>query len=281
MTGKMLSQADITAYAVWLRGEEKAGSTIENYLRDVQAFRLWLDGRPVTKALVTEWKDHLLAKNLAPATVNAKLAAVNGLLGFLGLSECRVKAVKIQRRVFRDASRELTREEYLRLLNTARTQGRDRLVLLMETICATGVRVSEVCYITVEALRKRRADITLKGKVRSILLPQKLCRKLLKYARQQKIRTGEIFRTKSGSPMSRGQIWREMKSVCEAAGVAPPKVFPHNLRHLFATVFYKTCRDIVKLADVLGHSSINTTRIYLVTTGAEHARQLEKLGLVT
>ena len=280
MNGKMLSQDDITAYAACLRGEEKADSTIENYLRDIQTFRLWLGSKPIAKALMTEWKDHLLSKSFAPATVNAKLAAVNSLLGFLGLSDCRVKTVKIQRRVFRDASRELTRDEYHRLLHAAQKQGRDRLALLMETICATGVRVSEVRYITVEALQNQRADITLKGKVRSILLPRKLCRKLLKYARRQKIRTGEIFRTRSGRPMSRGQIWHEMKSVCKAAGVAPSKVFPHNLRHLFATVFYKTCRDIVKLADLLGHSSINTTRIYLMTTGAEHARQLEELGLI-
>lgn len=280
MKNQTLTAAHIAAHAQFLHQEERAPATIQNYRRDVQSFCQWLDGRPVTKPLVAEWKEHLLAKNLAPATVNAKLAAVNSLLGFLGLSDCRVKTVKIQRRVFRDASRELTRDEYHRLLHAAQKQGRDRLALLMETICATGVRVSEVRYITVEALQNQRADITLKGKVRSILLPRKLCRKLLKYARRQKIRTGEIFRTRSGRPMSRGQIWHEMKSVCKAAGVAPSKVFPHNLRHLFATVFYKTCRDIVKLADLLGHSSINTTRIYLMTTGAEHARQLEELGLI-
>ena len=230
--------------------------------------------------MVAEWKEHLLARSLAPATINAKLSAVNSLLRFLGLTDCRVKAVKIQRRVFRDASRELTKDEYHRLLGAAQKQGRDRLELLMETICATGVRVSEVLYITVEAVKNRRVDVTLKGKIRSILLPAKLCRKLLKYARRQNIRTGEIFRTRSGRPMSRGQIWREMKSVCQAAEVAPSKVFPHNLRHLFATTFYKACKDIVKLADILGHSSVNTTRIYLVTTGAEHARQIEELGLL-
>lgn len=280
MNEKTLSQADLTAYAAYLRSEEKASSTIANYLRDVQAFRLWLDGRAITKELVAEWKEHLLASSLAPATVNAKLSAVSSLLGFLGLADCRVKAVKIQRCVFRDASRELTKDEYLRLLNTAKRQGRDRLVLLMETICATGVRVSEVRHITVEILQDMRADISLKGKVRRVLLPQKLCRKLLEYAKKKKITSGEIFRTRSGKPMSRGQIWHEMKSICEAAGVASSKVFPHNLRHLFATVFYKTCRDIVKLADLLGHSSINTTRIYLMTTGAEHARQIEELGLL-
>ena len=280
MKNRTLTDADIAAYASFLRQEERAPATIENYLRDIRVFRRWLEDRAVTKERVAEWKEHLLAKALAPATVNAKLSAVSGLLGFLGLGECRVKSVRIQRRVFRDEARELTREEYRRLLNTAQRQGLDRLLLLMETICATGVRVSEVCHITVEALRDMRADVALKGKVRSILLPRKLCRKLLKYAKRKKITSGEIFRTRSGRPMSRGQIWREMKAICQAAGVAPSKVFPHNLRHLFATVFYRASRDIVKLAGVLGHSSIDTTRLYLLTTGAEHARQLERLRLV-
>jgi integrase/recombinase XerD len=280
MKNRTLTDADIAAYASFLRQEERAPATIENYLRDIRVFRRWLEDRAVTKERVAEWKEHLLAKALAPATVNAKLSAVSGLLGFLGLGECRVKSVRIQRRVFRDEARELTREEYRRLLNTAQRQGLDRLLLLMETICATGVRVSEVCHITVEALRDMRADVALKGKVRSILLPRKLCRKLLKYAKRKKITSGEIFRTRSGRPMSRGQIWREMKAICQAAGVAPSKVFPHNLRHLFATVFYRASRDIAKLADLLGHSSIDTTRLYLMTTGAEHARQLEQLDLI-
>lgn len=281
MKNRTLTDADIAAYASFLRQEERAPATIENYLRDIRVFRRWLEDRAVTKERVAEWKEHLLAKALAPATVNAKLSAVSGLLGFLGLGECRVKSVRIQRRVFRDEARELTREEYRRLLNTAQRQGLDRLLLLMETICATGVRVSEVCHITVEALRDMRADVALKGKVRSILLPRKLCRKLLKYAKRKKITSGEIFRTRSGRPMSRGQIWREMKAICQAAGVAPSKVFPHNLRHLFAAAFYQATRDIAKLADILGHSSINTTRIYLLSTGAEHVRQLERLRLVT
>ena len=280
MKNRTLTDADIAAYASFLRQEERAPATIENYLRDIRVFRRWLEDRAVTKERVAEWKEALLAKALAPATVNAKLSAVSGLLGFLGLGECRVKSVRIQRRVFRDEARELTREEYRRLLNTAQRQGLDRLLLLMETICATGVRVSEVCHITVEALRDMRADVALKGKVRSILLPRKLCRKLLKYAKRKKITSGEIFRTRSGRPMSRGQIWREMKAICQAAGVAPSKVFPHNLRHLFATVFYRASRDIAKLADLLGHSSIDTTRLYLMTTGAEHARQLEQLDLI-
>lgn len=280
MNEKIMSQEHIAAYMDYLRGEEKAASTIQNYLRDIQSFQSWLSGRPVTKEAVSGWKEHLLERKLAPATVNAKIAAINGLLGFLGWNDCRVKSMKIQRRAFRDGSRELTKEEYVRLLSTAGELGKDRLELLMETICATGIRVSEVRYITVEAAERQQVDVVLKGKVRAVMLPAKLCRKLRKYAKKQKIASGEIFRTKTGRPMSRCQIWREMKSLCEAAGVAASKVFPHNLRHLFATAFYRVCKDIVKLADMLGHSSINTTRIYLQTTGVEHARQLEKLGLV-
>ena len=223
----------------------------------------------------------MLAAGLAPATINAKLSALNGLFRFLGWKECRVKFLKVQRRVFRDRNRELTRDEYNRLLSAARETGRERLELLLETICATGIRVSEVKFITVEAALAGRADVSLKGKLRTLLLPGKLCRKLLKYAKRQRIGSGEIFRTRRGSGLSRKQIWQEMKSLCKEAKVEPSKVFPHNLRHLFATVFYRAHKDIVKLADILGHSSINTTRIYLQTTGAEHVRQMEMLELVT
>ena len=213
-------------------------------------------------------------------TVNAMLAALNGFFRFLGRTDCRVKFLKIQRRLFREAGRELTRPEYERLHAAAQSRGQERLALLMETICATGIRVSEVKYITVEAARRGRADISLKGKIRTILVPNKLCRKLLKYAKAQKTASGEIFLTRSGKGLSRKQIWAEMKAICAAARVAPSKVFPHNLRHLFARTFYRVCRDVAKLADLLGHSSIETTRIYLISAGAEHARALERLGLV-
>ena len=262
---------------VW---EEKSPATIEKYLRDAAAFTAWLDGRAASKAAAGAWKAALLEAKLAPATINVKLAAVNRFLVFLGWPAFRVKPLRIQRRLFRDDSRELTRPEYLRLLETARTQGRERLALLLETICGTGIRVSEVRYVTVEAVYRGRAEISLKGKIRTILLPGKLCRKLLKYARRQKIASGEIFLTRSGRGLSRKQIWAEMKSLCAKAGVAPTKVFPHNLRHLFARTFYRVCRDVARLADVLGHSSIETTRIYLISTGAEHQRQLERLGLI-
>ena len=263
---------------VW---EEKSPATIEKYLRDAAAFTAWLDGRAASKAAAGAWKAALLEAKLAPATINIKLAAVNRFLVFLGWPAFRVKPLRIQRRLFRDDSRELTRPEYLRLLETARTQGRERLALLLETICGTGIRVSEVRYVTVEAVYRGRAEISLKGKIRTILLPGKLCRKLLKYARKQKIASGEIFLTRNEKGISRRQIWAEMKALCDKAGVAPSKVFPHNLRHLFAMVFYRTSRDIVKLADLLGHSSIETTRIYLVTSGAEHQRTLDRLGLIS
>lgn len=192
-----------------------------------------------------------------------------------------MKLLKLQRRAFRDSARELSLDDYRRLLDTAWQRGRVRLALLLEAVCATGIRVSEVRYITVEAARQGRTDVALKGKVRTILLPRKLCRKLLTYAKRRGIASGEIFSTRNGTGLCRKQIWHEMKSLCAAAGVVPSKVFPHNLRHLFATVFYRATRDIVKLADVLGHSSVDTTRIYLMTTGAEHARQLERLGLIS
>lgn len=280
MNDHRLNPEQITAYGLYLRREEHASGTVEKYLRDVRAFTAWLDGRPVTKELAAAWKEHLLATGHSPSTVNSMLAALNSLFRFLGW-DIRVKFLKIQRKLFRDQARELTREEYDLLVSTARASGKERLALLMEAICATGVRVSEVRYLTVEAARAGRADISLKGKIRTILLPGKLCRKLLKYARKNKIASGEIFITRSGKSMSRRQIWAEMKALCRAAGVAPEKVYPHNLRHLFARIFYKSCKDIARLADVLGHSSIETTRIYLVATGAEHTRQLERLGLVS
>ena len=270
----------ITAFGQYLKIEERSGGTIEKYLHDVRAFAAWLDGRPVTKEAVTDWKAHLLAEQYAPATINSMLAALNSLFRFLGWTGFPSKFLKIQRRMFRDSDKELKREEYERLLVTAKERGQGRLALLMETIGGTGIRVSEVKYITVEAAGSGRAEISLKGKIRTILIPGRLCRKLLKYAKKNKIASGEIFLTRSGSSLSRKQIWAEMKALCAAAGVEPSKVFPHNLRHLFATVFYKACKDIAKLADVLGHSSVETTRIYLLTTGAEHARQLDRLRLV-
>ena len=281
MSEHKLTPLQIQAFARHLLLEEKSAATMEKYLRDIRAFACWLGDREICKELTAEWKAYLAEQGYAPASINAMLSALNSLLAYLDLNDCRVKFLKIQRRLFRDDSRELTRPEYIRLLETARTQGRERLALLLETICGTGIRVSEVRYVTVEAVYRGRAEISLKGKIRTILLPGKLCRKLLKYARKQKIASGEIFLTRNEKGISRRQIWAEMKRLCGRAGVDPRKVFPHNLRHLFAMVFYRTSRDIVKLADLLGHSSIETTRIYLVTSGAEHQRTLDRLGLIS
>ena len=281
MSERILTNEQITEYGHYLCTEERSGSTVKKYCRDVLSFARWLGKEPVTKELTAGWKDYLLSCGYAPATINSMLAAVNGLFRFLGWDECRVKFLKVQRRLFRDASRELTRPEYERLLETAQKRGQNRIALLMETICATGIRVSEVRYITVEAARLGRAEISLKGKIRTILLPGKLCRKLLKYARKMKIVSGEIFLTRNGTSLSSRQIWAELKRLCKYADVKATKVFPHNLRHLFAAIFYRVCKDIVRLADVLGHSSVETTRIYLLSTGTEHADILKKMHLVS
>ena len=280
MEPRKITEETLAAFARQLGEEERSPATPEKYLREVRQFAAFLGGREVTRELAAAWREELSARQ-SPATVNGKLTALDRLLAFLGWEDCRVKHLRVQRQLFRDSARELSREEYARLVETARRLGRGRLSLLMETICATGIRVSEVRYITAEAVREGRTEIALKGKIRTILLPGKLCRKLEKYARQKKITSGELFLTRSGRPMSRKQIWAEMKGVCRAAGVAPSKVFPHNLRHLFARCFYRVSRDVAKLADVLGHSSIETTRIYLISTGAEHARTLDQLRLIS
>ena len=275
-----ITPASIDDYTLALISEEHAPGTIQKYRRDLTVFARWLDGRGVTKENAASWKTHLLERGYKPETINSKLSAINGFFTYMNWA-IRVKFLKIQRQLFRDPAREMTREEYTRLLTTARETGQERLALIMETLCATGIRISELRYITVEAAKDGRATIALKGKIRTILLPTKLCRKLSKYAKKQKIASGAIFRTKSGKPISRRQVWYELKRLCQAAGVEPTKVFPHNFRHLFATTFYKACRDIARLADVLGHSNIETTRIYLAVSGAEQARQLDRLGLVS
>ena len=276
----IISDEGIRCFCQYLHGEERELGTIEKYRRDVRAFADWIRGKTVTKELVMAWKEHLCQSGYSPATINSMLVALNRFFRFWGWGSFQVRALRIQRRVFRSRERELSREEYARLVETARSSGRERLALLMETICATGIRVSEVRYITVEAARAGRAEVSLKGKIRTILLPNKLCRKLQKYAGKQKTASGEIFLTRSGRGLSRRQIWAEMKALCGKAKVAVGKVFPHNLRHLFARSFYRACRDVVQLADVLGHSSVETTRIYLISSGAEHARRMERLGLV-
>lgn len=271
----------LAAFQAALRREERAPGTIEKYLRDVAAFGAWLGRRPLCKEEVSAWKGELAGRGYAPVTINSMLAALHCYLAFAGRRECRVSFLKIQRKLFRDAQRELTKEEYHHLVDTAAAQGKERLALLLETLGATGIRVSEVKYLTVAAAQQGYAEVALKGKIRTIFLPKKLCRKLKAYARKQKIASGEIFLTRSGRGLSRCQIWAEMKALCRHAGIEASKVFPHNLRHLFAVTFYRVSHDVAKLADILGHSSIETTRLYLISTGSEHARQLNRLGMVS
>lgn len=270
----------VAAFSAHLLAAEKAAGTIENYLRHVRAFARFADGRELTQELVALWRSQLLTGGYAAGSVNGMLVSVNLFLRFLGREDCRVRLLRVQRRAFRDEARELTREEYRRLVAAAAAQGKPRLALLMETICGTGIRVSELAYLTAEAAEREEAEINMKGKLRRILIPAALARKLRKFARKNKIASGPLFRTGSGRCISRRQVWAEMKALCQHAGVEPGKVFPHNLRHLFARTFYRVNRDLVHLADVLGHSSIDTTRIYLISTGAEHRRQLDAMRLV-
>lgn len=275
-----LTDAALDAFAAQLLREERSSGTIENYLWAARRFAAFLAGAPPTREAALRWKAALLAAGYAPATVNARLSALNRLLGFLGLPGGRVGFVRVQRRIFRPAQRQLARQDYTRLLAAARAAGRPGLALVMQTLCSTGIRVSELAFITVEAARAGRAEIYLKGKARVILLPRALCPRLLRWAGQQGIRSGPVFRARGGAPLGRRQIWRQMKALSAAAGVEESKVYPHNLRHLFAVSFYAASHDLARLADVLGHSSIETTRLYLVTTGSEHRRTLNSLRLV-
>lgn len=275
-----LTQREFDQFEDYLRYDEREESTIEAYLRSLTRFAEWADGRAVTKELAMEWKAALSEAGYRPISVNAMLAAVNKFFTCMGREDCKVKYLKLQRQMFRKSEKDLSKEEYQRLVQAAHEKGDLRMELILETICATGIRVGELKYITVEAVRAGVAEIALKGKIRTILLPHRLCRKLQKYAKQQKIASGKLFLTQDGLPVSRQSIWTRMKALCEAAGVERSKVFPHNLRSLFARSFYGSCHDVVRLADVLGHSSIETTRIYLMSTGKEYLRQLDKLGLV-
>ena len=277
----LLTEENIRKFELALYREEREASTVEVYLRNLRRFAAWAEEKTVDKDAAIRWKAALVGEGYSPVTVNAMLAAVNKFFLVMGYASYKVRYLRVQRRSFRSPGRELTQQEYRRLVDTALGSGNERLALLMECICATGIRVSEVKYITVEAAQNGMAEVALKGKIRTILLPNKLCRKLLKYTKRRKISAGEIFLTGEGRSLSRKFIWAEMKKLCQKAGVERSKVFPHNLRHLFARTFYRSCRDVVKLADVLGHSSIETTRIYLLSTGKEYARQLDRLGLVS
>lgn len=280
MNMNTITTEHLAGFETYLLAAERSEATSKKYLHEVSEFAAWLGGRGLSKEETAEWKRRLADSERAPATVNAALSALNTFLKYAGRADCRVKFLKIQRRAFLETARELTRKEYKRLLKTAYGRGQDRTGLVMETIASSGVRVSEVQYITVEAAERGQTEISLKGKIRTIVLPKALCKKLLDYAKTQKIASGEIFLGKNGRSLSRRQIWADMKALCKPAGVSATKVFPHNLRHLFAVVFYEAHKDIMRLADLMGHSSVNTTRIYLMTSGAEQRRMLDRLPLL-
>lgn len=269
----------IENFKIDLVEEEKAQATIEKYIRDILAFVEWLSGRTVEKQTVLEYKQKLIEK-YAPASVNSVLSSLNRFFAFAEWFNCKVKSIKIQKQVFAKQERELTKAEYDRLLAAALHKDNKRLYLLMQTICSTGIRVSELKFITVEAVKAQKAIINLKGKTRSVFLPDMLCKMLLRYIKEEKIKSGSVFVSKNGRPLDRCNIYHDMKNLCESANVDRSKVFPHNLRHLFARTYYSIEKDISRLADILGHSSVNTTRIYTMETGEIHRKQIQKLGLL-
>jgi len=279
MKERKVTETLIQAFEEHLKENEKRPATIEKYARDVRAFCIFAGESIVSKELTLKYKE-MLRKKYAVASANSMLAALNAFYDFAGWRDCCVKAFKIQKRAYCSEERELSRAEYFRLVAAAKCKGDDRLHLILQTICGTGIRVSELEYITVEAVRCGEAQVESKGKIRKVFLVKNLRQKLKRYIKIQGIREGAVFVTRSGRSVSRNYVWRQMKQLCKAARVAPSKVFPHNLRHLFARIFYESAKDIVKLADVLGHANINTTRIYTVTTGAEHRRRMECMRLI-
>lgn len=259
--------------------EERSVATVEKYIRDVKAFSDYVGENEITKETVIDYKKYL-QENYAVRSVNSMLASINSLFVFLGWSDLKVKSVKLQQQIYCSEEKELTKGEYKRLCKAAEKKQNERLNLIIQTICGTGIRVSELEFITLEAVKQGEATVNCKGKTRSVFIVKELREKLLRYARSKQIKSGMIFVTRTGKPISRTNIWREMKALCIEADVNPKKVFPHNLRHLFARVFYGIEKDIAKLADILGHSSINTTRIYIISTGTEHRKRMENMRLI-
>lgn len=278
MTSNIITTEDIKALQTYLIREEKSKATIEKYMRDTKRFIQFVDSQPVTKEIVMGFKKHLISTGLATSSINSILASINSLLKLLGMDSCKVKNLRTQQKVYCDVEKELTKAEYIKLVKAARDN--PRLELIIQTICGTGIRVSELEFFTVESVRKGEVTVSCKNKIRTILIPKKLKQMLISYTRRNGINSGIIFRTKNDQPMNRSNIWREMKNLCVKAGVKVSKVFPHNLRKLFARTFYNHNQDIAKLADILGHSSINTTRIYIMTSGKEHMKWIENLGLL-
>ncbi len=269
----------IEKFKHYLIEEEKSSATLEKYMRDITVFFAWLAGSELDKIAVLRYKEHL-TMNYAPASVNSVLSSLNSFFDYNEWHGLKVKMLKIQKQIFAERSKELTKAEYERLLVAAKDKKNERLYYLMQTICSSGIRVSELSAITIESVKARRATINCKGKMRVVILPKDLCKMLTEYAKGQKITSGPVFITKTGKPLDRSTIWKMMKALCESAGVEKEKVFPHNLRHLFARTYYSIQKDIVRLADILGHSSVNTTRIYTMETYEVHCRQIQKLGLL-
>ena len=275
----IMGYRQVQAFGTFLRENEKSAATVEKYMHDVRVFCSFVGNRAIDKQLLLEYKAYL-GERYAVASANSMLAALNAYLRFCGMSELCVKRFTVQRQIFCSEERELTRAEYVRLIEAAGKSKNERLSLIIQTICGTGIRVGELQYITVQAVHRGEATVFCKGKKRRILLVAALRKKLARYAKAQKIQEGSIFITRGGKPISRHHVWRQMKSLCKQAGVLPSKVFPHNLRHLFARIFYSMEKDIAKLADILGHASIDTTRIYIVTTGAEHLEKMQRMHLI-
>lgn len=279
MKGRIITAKMIAEFKEHLILEERSEITVEKYIRDVKAFAKYAQNNAVTKETVIAYKKHL-QENYAVRSVNSMLASINSLFAFLGWHDLKVKSLKLQQQVFCPEEKELTKAEYARLCRAAERKHNERLNLILQTICGTGIRVSELQYITVEAVKQGEAVVNCKAKTRSVFIVKELKQKLLRYAAEQGIKSGMIFVTRTGKPISRTNIWREMKALCEEANVNPQKVFPHNLRHIFARVFYGIEKDISKLADILGHSSINTTRIYIISTGTGHRHRMENMRLI-
>lgn len=276
---RILNVKKVQNFESYLRNEERSEATVEKYVRDVRFFEAFVGNAEISKQIVLEYKNRLIER-YAVASANSMIAALNCFLRFCGWHDMCVKQFKMQREAYCSEEKELSRAEYTRLLDAASANHNERLNLIIQTICGTGIRVSELQFITVEAVQNGEAVVNCKGKNRRIFIVPMLRKKLLRYAKKQGIRRGTVFITRGGKPVSRNSIWREMKALCKQANVAQSKVFPHNLRHLFARTFYGIEKDIAKLADILGHASINTTRIYIVTTGAEHKRKMENMRLI-
>ena len=279
MNERKISAELIIDFEEYLIEDEKSPATIEKYIRDLRKFYRYAKGRSVDKLMVLGYKEQLSVE-YAIASANSMLAALNVFLDFAGWADCKVKPFKVQKQVYWSEDKELSRAEYFRLVAAAKRRGDERLELILQTICGTGIRVSELEYITVEAVKRGEAQVHCKGKVRKIFLVRKLQKMLIRYIGKRGIRTGTVFVSRTGRPVDRCSVWKWMKQLCDEAGVSPEKTYPHNLRHLFARSFYEVEKDIIKLADVLGHASINTTRIYTITTGAEHRRKMEHMKLI-